>query len=121
MSKSHRVRAATIGGEQGAFAQDVHPTHEPARMSSDMRGGGRVEQLGAASDFFEPMDISMTMRKGGDGYDYFFLSMAHWQLDQKDQARMWYGKAVEWMKRNMPQDKEMLLFRSEADQLMKQK
>src|SRR4029079_11037447 len=26
----------------------------------------------------------------------FFLAMANWQMGNKDEARRWYGKAVEW-------------------------
>jgi serine/threonine protein kinase/Flp pilus assembly protein TadD len=34
----------------------------------------------------------------------FFLAMAHWQLGEKDKARDWYDKAVDWMEKNQPQD-----------------
>src|SRR5262249_26887256 len=44
----------------------------------------------------EALEKSMDLRKGGDAFDWFFLAMARWQLDQKDVARKWYDKAVEW-------------------------
>ena len=34
------------------------------------------------------------------GFNDFFLAMAHWQLDQKAEARKWYDQAVEWMEKN---------------------
>jgi tetratricopeptide (TPR) repeat protein len=48
----------------------------------------------------------------------FFRVMAHWQLGQKGEARRWYDKAVEWMEKNRPQDKELRRFRAEAEELM---
>ena len=30
-------------------------------------------------------------------FNGFFLAMAHWQLDRKDEARQWYDQSVEWM------------------------
>ncbi len=54
---------------------------------------------------------------GGTACDFFFLAMAHWQLDHKDEARKWYDKAVEWMEKNKPDDEEIRRFRDEAEQL----
>ena len=55
-----------------------------------------------------------------------FLSMAHWQLGEQDEARRWYGRAVEWMEKNKEQlDKkpkskaELLCFQVEAEELLK--
>jgi hypothetical protein len=44
--------------------------------------------------------------------------MAHWQLDEKDEARTWYEKAVEWMDMNQPKNEELLRFRAEAAELL---
>jgi hypothetical protein len=44
--------------------------------------------------------------------------MTHWQLGHKDEARKWYDKAVAWMEKNRPQDKEFLQFRDEAVKLL---
>ena len=30
-------------------------------------------------------------------YDAFFLAMAHWQLDEQEEARNWYQKGVDWL------------------------
>src|SRR5262249_40032431 len=35
--------------------------------------------------------------KGGGGFGWFFLAMAHWQLGDKQEARKWYEQAVKWM------------------------
>ena len=48
------------------------------------------------------LEKSMELRKGGDSNDWFFLAMAHWQLGEKDKAREWYDRAVQWMDKNQP-------------------
>src|SRR5262249_43179218 len=40
----------------------------------------------------EALHKSMELRRGGDGYDWFFLALAHRQLGQKDEARKWYDQ-----------------------------
>jgi len=61
---------------------------------------------------------SVQSRNGGDSLDFFFLAMAHWQLNEKDKARAWYDQAVTWMDKNSPQDKELKRFRVEAAALL---
>ena len=60
---------------------------------------------------------SMELRNGGDSFDWFFLAMAHWQLDEKEQARKWYSQAVQWMEKNKPENEELRTFRAEAEAL----
>ncbi len=55
---------------------------------------------------------------GAHSYDSFFLAMAHWQLDNKEEARQWYDKAVEWMEGNDPEDEELQRFRDEAAEVL---
>ena len=65
-----------------------------------------------------PPSSSHSAHTDGSSEDFFFLAMAHWQLDQKDQAREWYAKAVEWMNQNQPDDEEFTRFRAEAAALL---
>jgi serine/threonine protein kinase len=64
---------------------------------------------------------SMELRKGGDSNDWFFLAMAHWQLGDKEKARSWYDKAVQWMEKNQPMDEELKRFRKDAEELLQVK
>jgi serine/threonine protein kinase/Flp pilus assembly protein TadD len=32
--------------------------------------------------------------------NFFFLSMTHWQLEEKEQAADWHNKAIEWIQKN---------------------
>ena len=54
----------------------------------------------------------------GRGSSGFFLAMSHWQLENKDEARQWYEKAVAWMEKAEPDDEELKRFRSEAEELL---
>ena len=58
----------------------------------------------------------MELRKGGDSFDWFFLALAHWQLGEKEKARTWFDRAVQWMDKHQPMDEELRRFRSEAAQ-----
>jgi tetratricopeptide (TPR) repeat protein len=52
------------------------------------------------------------------GFNAFFLAMAHWKLDQKDEARQVFNQAVEWMDKNQPENEELRRFRAEAAKLL---
>ncbi|MCI0332437.1 MAG: serine/threonine-protein kinase [Planctomycetes bacterium] len=52
-----------------------------------------------------------------DAKRWLYLSMAHWQMGHKDEAREWYDKAVEWMDKH-PGYKELIRFRAEAAELL---
>ena len=61
---------------------------------------------------------SMELRSGGDSFDWYFLAMAHWQLDNMEEARKWFDQADTWMKTNQPQNEELQRFRTEAAALL---
>jgi tetratricopeptide (TPR) repeat protein len=58
---------------------------------------------------------------GEHGYDLFFLALAYCQLGEKDEARQWYQKAVDWMEHNKPEEEGLGRFRDEAAKRMKAK
>jgi serine/threonine protein kinase/Tfp pilus assembly protein PilF len=61
---------------------------------------------------------AMHLRSGGDSGDWFFLAMANWQLDEREQARHWYDQAVQWMDKNNPYEENLCRFRAEASALL---
>jgi eukaryotic-like serine/threonine-protein kinase len=69
----------------------------------------------------ETLEKSMTLRNGGDANDWFFLAMARWRKGEKEDARKWYGQAVQWMVKNQPKDEELGRFRAEAETLLELK
>ena len=67
------------------------------------------------------IDKAMELGKGGNSYTWFFLAMAHWKLGEKDKAREWYDRAVQWMDKNKPTNNELRHFRTEASELLELK
>jgi serine/threonine protein kinase/Tfp pilus assembly protein PilF len=61
---------------------------------------------------------SMTLGKGGDSYDWFFLAMACWQLGRRDESHDWYERAVRWTAEHQPQNEELVRFRAEAERVL---
>ncbi len=51
------------------------------------------------------------------GFNAFFLAMAHWHLNQKEEARKWFDRGVVWMGNNK-HGAELHRFRAEASELM---
>jgi len=87
--------------------------------------GGCWNTLGVAQyragewkEAIKALEKSMTLRKGGDSIDWFFLAMSHWQLGDRHQARQWYTKAVDGMNKAKSRDPELLSFRAEAEALI---
>jgi tetratricopeptide (TPR) repeat protein len=58
------------------------------------------------------------LRNGAPGSTWFFLAMTHQQLGNKDEARKWYDKAVEWTEKNQPKDEELGRFHAEAAEVL---
>ena len=89
------------------------------------KDGNNYNTLGAAlwsarewKAAVEAFQKSMDMRNGRDGNDWFFLAMCHHHLGDKEKARSWYDKAVEWMDKNAASNVELRRFRAEAAQLL---
>jgi tetratricopeptide (TPR) repeat protein len=47
-----------------------------------------------------------------------FLAMAHWRLQEKEEARKHYGRALRWIEENKTSNEELLRFKAEAAQLL---
>jgi tetratricopeptide (TPR) repeat protein len=59
--------------------------------------------------------------KGGDSGQWFVLAMAYWQIGEKDKAREWCDRAVQWMDKNEPTNEDLRRFRAEASELLQLK
>jgi serine/threonine protein kinase len=60
---------------------------------------------------------SVERGKGGDPSDWFFLAMACWRQDKREEARDWYDKCQRWMKENPRTDESFYRYQKEADSL----
>jgi tetratricopeptide (TPR) repeat protein len=56
--------------------------------------------------------------KGGDAGQWFCLALAHWQLGNKDEARQWYDRAVDWTEKCAAPGETLARFRGEAGELL---
>ena len=59
-----------------------------------------------------------TLFSGGGSNEWFFLAMARWQLGEKDVARRAYDRAVQWMEKYHPTNRDLGRLRSEAAELL---
>ncbi len=91
----------------------------------DPKSPGLMNTLGVAyyragnwQDAIDALNKSIELETSPIGFDAVFLAMAHWQLDEKEEAKEWFDKAVKWMDQNQPENAELLRFRAEAEQLM---
>jgi serine/threonine protein kinase/Tfp pilus assembly protein PilF len=75
----------------------------------------RAENWKAA---IESLEKSMELRRGGNGFNWFFLAMAHWQLGDKEAARTWYTQAVQWTDKHQPKNEELRRIQLEASDLI---
>jgi tetratricopeptide (TPR) repeat protein len=66
----------------------------------------------------EALEKAVQLDSGGEPTGWFFLAMACWQKGDKEKARPWFDKAVQWMEKNPLYDEELRRFRSEAAALL---
>jgi tetratricopeptide (TPR) repeat protein len=64
------------------------------------------------------LEKSIELTGDATSYQSFYLAMAHEQLANKQQAREWYERAIDWMEINRPDDEELIRFRAEAADLL---
>ena len=64
------------------------------------------------------LEKAMSLQAGGTPFDWFFLAMAHWRLGDRDKARMFFDRSVEWMDGRKSQDDELCRIRAEAQAIL---
>jgi tetratricopeptide (TPR) repeat protein len=65
------------------------------------------------------LEKSVEIYSGGNASDWFFLAMAHWQLDDHVKARQGFDQAVKWMEKYQPKNEELSRFRAETEALIR--
>ncbi len=75
----------------------------------------RAGNCGGAQGAFE---TAMQCRGGRVAYDWFFLSMALWELGKKDEARECLALGKAWMAEQRPENAELIQFRGEVASLL---
>jgi hypothetical protein len=64
------------------------------------------------------LETAMSLRAGGDSFDWVFLATAHWRLGGRDKARTWFDRAMQWVDGHRPHDHELRRFRAEAEAML---
>jgi tetratricopeptide (TPR) repeat protein len=110
----------------------LHDVPEAVRLAkkavaADRQSGACWHTLGVAhfraGDYkacLEALGKDMELRNGGDSYDWFFLAMAHWKLGNRDDARRWLDKGVQWLREHetQTQNEELQRFQAEAQAVL---
>jgi eukaryotic-like serine/threonine-protein kinase len=63
-------------------------------------------------------NVSDLVRSSPSSINGFYLAMACWKTERKDQARNWYDQAVAWMDKQRLQDEETRRLRAEAEKVL---
>ena len=132
LRKAWMQNLAWILSEQGEFAEACRIEEE--RLEENWRAVGpcHIETSIAAGDLIEARirqegktDIlgcyaEMDSIERGEqiGRNIFFLATAFWKLGDKEEARRWHDRAIEWMVEHNPNDKELARYRDEAAKLI---
>jgi tetratricopeptide (TPR) repeat protein len=136
------VKAAELGSDNpminnnAAWFSIRFPSGNPESVERAVRWANKVVELAPQKGYawstlgvahyragdwkvaIEALEKSEEIDKGKNfSFNGFFLALAHWQLGHHDEAHKWYRKAVEWMKKNRPDDEELIGFRAEAQEL----
>jgi serine/threonine protein kinase/Tfp pilus assembly protein PilF len=117
--------AWTLATEPAALdpARSVTLTERAVALAPDK--GAYQNTLGVAryragdwSGAIEASQKSMALRSGGDASDWLVLAMAHWRRGEKQPAREWHDKAIKWLDKNTPNDRDLRRIRDEAAALL---
>jgi hypothetical protein len=64
------------------------------------------------------LEKSMALGQKDVALTSFYLTLAHWRLGDKAQARRWYDQARQWMDKNRSDDEGLRRLRAEATELL---
>jgi tetratricopeptide (TPR) repeat protein len=64
------------------------------------------------------LEKAMSLPGGSHAFNGFFLAMAHGRSGDRDKARTWFNRAVQWMDEQMPHNGELRRFRAEAEAML---
>jgi tetratricopeptide (TPR) repeat protein/serine/threonine protein kinase len=89
--------------------RDSHKAVELAKRGVALQGhagwwqtlGWAHYRAGAWKESIAALEKSIELNKAGaDPDQWLFLAMAHWKLGQKEEARQWYDRSVQWIDKN---------------------
>ncbi len=109
-----RLRDPSLAVELARRAIQLEPTFANAYNTL----GVALHRAGDWKESIHYLEKSMELRAGGDSFDWYFLAMAHWQLDQKSEALECYQKALDAANGKILSNEELARFHDEATNLL---
>jgi tetratricopeptide (TPR) repeat protein len=91
---------------QALWRGHAHPGIESAKkaVEADRGNAHRWHPLGFAyyragdwANALRTMEEAARLSLGGSAWQWFYLALAHWQLDHKEEAYRWYYQSVDWV------------------------
>jgi uncharacterized protein HemY len=80
--------------------------------------GAALVRAGDLTGAVEALEKACKRKNGGDGFDWFFLAMAHHKLGDRARARAFFEKGDAWLKQSLPNDETLQDLRDEAQALL---
>jgi tetratricopeptide (TPR) repeat protein len=100
-------KAVEISPEEGTYWNTLGVAHYRA---------------GEWKDAAVALEKAMSLRAGGDAFDWFFLAMTHHRRGDRGKAREWFDRAVAWADQQKglgrPQLAQLKQFSAEAEQVL---
>ena len=104
----HEVASCLVANPEPSFRNPKLATELAERAIAVRPGDGDIwKTLGVAryrngqpKEAIAAIERAMQLRHVGDASDPYYMSMCHWQLGNKDEARKWYDKAIVWTDEN---------------------
>jgi tetratricopeptide (TPR) repeat protein len=75
-------------------------------------------RAGAWGSAIKALMKPIELHSPGEDFDGFIMSMAYWQMGEKNEARKWFSEAVGWMAKNKSHDEDVWRLRAEAEALL---
>ncbi len=76
--------------------------------------GAAYHRAGSAANAITALERSVALTGGGTGFDYVFLTLAHAQLGQHEQAQQWKTQADLWMEQHETHHSELSRLHAQA-------
>jgi hypothetical protein len=80
--------------------------------------GAAYYREGDARSAIAALERSITLSDGGTAFDFVFLTLAHVQLGQEEQARYWNDQTIHWMQKHDPNHPDLSRLHQQACTLL---
>ena len=80
--------------------------------------GAAYYRAGDWKEAVAALEKSSELPNGDNGFNWFFLAMSHEKLGDKEKARQWYDRAIQWKDKNQAAKEKLLRLREEAARVL---